>query len=412
MTTSTENQKNGNKGKSFWDFPWGYSQALMLTVGLFLNGLLLQAVTHSTSVHMPGWPVNLVLLLLLTCITATAALLSRESRLLQWLSSIPVSFFSMTGIGLQCVIAGVIPQGGEGWLRNIIGSWPFSLVMLLVFLNLGTALFRRIFGIGKRDAGYLLNHLGIWLLFAGMAFGSGDLQKASIPLSEGRSANSGMLEGLYGAEIPVMMPFEIRLLDFRMEEYAPRLSYVRTADGKFPGGKSKMADIKTNEAFRLKNWRIFVPDFLSEATKASNGYVVATNGLTVPAARVSVTEAKSGRLLAEGWIAAGRGVDYPETLSLGDFSLVMLDPKPKLFQSDLEITVDGKTLRKTLRVNEPLSLSGWKLYQASYDATKGKNSTASVLLAVKDPWITVVFAGALLMILGTVSLFLTGIRKS
>ena len=46
------------------------------------------------------------------------------------------------------------------------------------------------------------------------------------------------------------------------------------------------------------------------------------------------------------------------------------------------------------------------MYQLSYDETKGKWSTVSVFELVRDPWLPVVYAGILMLLLGSVCLFI------
>ena len=58
-------------------------------------------------------------------------------------------------------------------------------------------------------------------------------------------------------------------------------------------------------------------------------------------------------------------------------------------------------------MNKPLSIAGWKIYQLSYDETKGKWSRMSVFELVRDPWLPIVYTGILMMIAGAIGLFLS-----
>lgn len=62
-------------------------------------------------------------------------------------------------------------------------------------------------------------------------------------------------------------------------------------------------------------------------------------------------------------------------------------------------------------VNKPLSVDGWKIYQVSYDETKGKWSTVSVFELVRDPWMPLVYTGIILMLAGAFFLFITAPTK-
>jgi cytochrome c biogenesis protein ResB len=85
-----------------------------------------------------------------------------------------------------------------------------------------------------------------------------------------------------------------------------------------------------------------------------------------------------------------------------------MNPEPKRFTSTIEINSDNKTTKLQLAVNKPHNIQGWKLYQMSYDVEKGKSSQISVLEAVKDPWLPLVYTGFFLVLAGSVYLFWKG----
>ena len=70
-------------------------------------------------------------------------------------------------------------------------------------------------------------------------------------------------------------------------------------------------------------------------------------------------------------------------------------------------TKRGITVRDTIRVNKPLSVRGWKIYQFSYDEARGKDSDISVFELVRDPWLPLVYLGIFMMLAGALSLFAT-----
>ena len=96
------------------------------------------------------------------------------------------------------------------------------------------------------------------------------------------------------------------------------------------------------------------------------------------------------------------------SLPLSDsVSLVMPEPEPKRFASEVTVyTKEGERTDALIEVNKPLSIGGWKIYQLSYDETKGKWSRTSIFELVRDPWLPVVYAGILMMLLGSVCLFI------
>ena len=86
----------------------------------------------------------------------------------------------------------------------------------------------------------------------------------------------------------------------------------------------------------------------------------------------------------------------------------MPEREPRRFASDVMVyTKDKQTKEACIEVNKPLSIAGWKIYQLSYDETKGKWSRMSVFELVRDPWLPIVYTGILMMIAGAIGLFLS-----
>lgn len=97
----------------------------------------------------------------------------------------------------------------------------------------------------------------------------------------------------------------------------------------------------------------------------------------------------------------------PVAIELHDF---FIEQEPKLsYASDVTVyTKSGLALRDTIRVNKPLAVRGWKIYQYSYDEARGNESSISVFELVRDPWLPYVYAGIFMMLAGAVSLFASG----
>lgn len=104
--------------------------------------------------------------------------------------------------------------------------------------------------------------------------------------------------------------------------------------------------------------------------------------------------------------AKRRVLRLPIAIELHDF---FIEEEPRLsFASDVTVyTKRGITVRDTIRVNKPLSVRGWKIYQFSYDEARGKDSDISVFELVRDPWLPFVYLGIFMMLAGALSLFVT-----
>ena len=103
--------------------------------------------------------------------------------------------------------------------------------------------------------------------------------------------------------------------------------------------------------------------------------------------------------------ARHRVYELPIKIELHDFAI---EEHPTLsFMSDVTVhTKSGVAVRDTIRVNKPLSVSGWKIYQYSYDEAKGAMSEISVFELVRDPWLPYVYLGIFMMLAGAVWLVL------
>jgi hypothetical protein len=111
-----------------------------------------------------------------------------------------------------------------------------------------------------------------------------------------------------------------------------------------------------------------------------------------------------------GWITSGSMMFNPGFLSLkGSKILILTEPEPRKFES-LVLVRDNMNKEDTIKleVNKPYRLNGWKLYQLSYDTELGKYSKRSVIEAVKDPWLPVVYVGIFMLLAGAVYLFWSG----
>ena len=111
----------------------------------------------------------------------------------------------------------------------------------------------------------------------------------------------------------------------------------------------------------------------------------------------------------EGWVSCGSFLFPYKALRLDSLtSMVMPEREPRRFASDVMVyTKDKQTKEACIEVNKPLSIAGWKIYQLSYDETKGKWSRMSVFELVRDPWLPIVYTGILMMIAGAIGLFLS-----
>ena len=167
---------------------------------------------------------------------------------------------------------------------------------------------------------------------------------------------------------------------------------------------------------RLLDWELEIVDYLPSAAVMANRDTVncieyhaegATSALYVKARHL-----KDGAR-NEGWVSCGNYQFPYASLRLDEtVSLIMPDLEPRRFTSDVTVyTQKGDTKEALIEVNKPLSMAGWKIYQLSYDTVMGKWSRYSVFELVKDPWLPVVYSGIMMLLAGSVFLFISTPQK-
>jgi hypothetical protein len=121
------------------------------------------------------------------------------------------------------------------------------------------------------------------------------------------------------------------------------------------------------------------------------------------AALVKVNDHNTGRDTT-GWISSGSFMMSPEFIRLDQqVSFAMFRPMAKEYSSEIVvITPDQPSDTALIKVNVPMKVKGWKIYQISYDESKGRDSTVSIFELVRDPWLVFVYIGIFMVIAGAV----------
>jgi len=412
-----------------WLPPWGYMQAVLVSVGLFLAGILIHLFSDSQlafGVSLPSWPWNIILLFVYCCLLFVFVLVSKQSAFVRWLGGSKVSVVAMVFVGTTSFFAGTLPQTKDSlsWTSNVITSWPFVFALLLLMTNLGLVVFRRLLQ-RRFEVGFLLNHIGLFIVMLGMSFGSPDIQRYKIPISENETAQEAV-DPETGSQIT--LPFSIFLKDFQIEEYPATFAMIDHETGDYvmglSGARTKF-EAKTGAKGRLSDWEISVIDYLPSGERTKDGYEAVKGTAGVQAAFVEaryVGPEHTYKVLMhaereitlkpgdtkKGWVARPSDTTNQKVMMLGKYLLAMTEPQTKVFRSLVQIEKGGEKMDSSIEVNKPLSVKGWKLYQASYDANMGKFSTLSVFDAVRDPWLPFVYFGVFLMLAGIVHIFMNG----
>lgn len=393
---------------------WGYTESFIVSFEIMILGFVIEIFLKGSGVRSPHMPYNLLMILALIALLVFIHISYRHTPFIRWFSSVPCSVSSISVYALLVLLLGFIPQDGNPsrWLQltglsHLKNSWPFYLIQFYLLISLGLVVLRRGIPFKMKNFGFLLNHLGLWITLVAAGLGSGDQKSVTVDLvEEGGFVNTGIMDN----QQKIDLPFSMKLIDFNIDFYNPKIGVADQSKGEILQKHAETLPLiyKGFES-KLIDWTIKVKEFFPTAIKTDSGYIPADKPGSISAAFVETKNTITGDT-ASGWITSGSIMFEPMFLSLKRSKLLILtEPEPRKFESLVSVK-DSKGKEETIKleVNKPHRLNGWKVYQLSYDTELGKYSKRSVIEAVRDPWLPLVYAGILMLLAGSVYLFWSG----
>jgi hypothetical protein len=397
---------------------------MIFAAGLAGVGFLLQLTIGHFDFYLLHAPANYIALAILLALIVPTAL-CRDRPLVRWISDIPFAIALIAGLLVLSLYMELTPQLARpdphplglvsrlGFTR-MISSWPFVLLYAMVLISLGITTAGRLIHYTKGDFAFVCNHLGLWILLAASGFGAADMERVVMYVREGETQWQVFDPSGHALELPLA----IKLKDFILEQYPPRLAIIDRQSGvPLPEDKPGYYQIDTRRPQgQLGEWAITLDDYLHEAVRVSGEYRASPMPASTPAAKVTARHLRSGAVVS-GWVCGGGNIPgFFSTLSLDDgHMLAMTAPEPKRYASEITVlTRDGASLDATLEVNKPVSIGDWMIYQYNYDNALGKMSAYSGMELVRDPWLLPARIGMALMALGALLLVWrgAGIRRA
>lgn len=407
-----------------WQKPWGYKEGFAICGGLFLTGTLLQIVLGKCSLDILSYPVNICVGILYVAVLLTAYAFSRKSYFVRWMSSYSAAVTAMLSVVALTVIMGLTRQvqpdvtltGLDRWLGfpQMLSACSFILLFFWFTSLLGVTTIKRIHHFRWRDIPFVLNHLGLFLALTGAVLGSADMQRLKMTTQIGKAEWRALDERQELRELPLA----IELKEFTIDEYPPKLILIDNASGKaLPEGQPENLLVEDNTARGwLLDWEIdivkILPMAASVATADTMNFVEFHSMGATSAVYLTARNIKTDAY-TEGWVSCGSFMFPYKAIRLNEeVSLVMPEREPRRFASDVTVyTESGRVDSATIEVNRPFEIEGWKIYQLSYDESKGRWSDISVFELVRDPWLPVVYTGIWMMIAGAVCLFILSHKR-
>lgn len=403
-----------------WQFPWRYKESCTFIGGIIIIGLVLQLLVGTFDFTLLQWPINIILgggFILLLLIFS----IKRKSPFYQWFSGVPMAVTLIVALVILGVVMGLTPQitshnvpdtiPSRLGLNRMTSSWPFVLVYFTTLLSLGSLIIKRLFPFRIKDYAFYLNHIGLWLFLFAAGIGSSDIKRYVMYVREGE-----VEWRVYNEKKDVLeLPVAIKLNDFYMEEYPPKLTIINRKTGESqPENKPEYFQIDEKQPEgKINGWNISLKKYIHQAVRNSDStyHEVHMPG-SVPAAKIEIQNPENG-VQKEGWVCSGNITQLYMVLNLDeDFCVAMTRPEAKRFVSDINIySEDGNEAHSLLEVNKPFKQGNWMLYQYGYDNDAGNMSTYSAIELVYDPWVIPVYLGIIMLACGSICMLWGGNKR-
>ncbi len=361
------------------------------------------------------FPYNLWLVVLLLIFTFFIYYFFREKQIFIILSSVHTAIASLLFYIVFLIISGFVPQVKDNTLLTTIGlthivsSIPFTFLTLLLVINLLFALWKRIFlPLSIKNVTFIINHLGILIVLLFGSIAAFDLIRTTMYIEKNKviwySFNDNNKD-------VVQLPFAIELKDFDIDYFEPNIQLLKIKD--ISNNKLDLisqVSVDKNKILKLKDFEIKIHRIIDYAwfiedtvyTNYSPGYTKA----------VYVTIKRKNQMI-NSWLSFPTFVQNARYVRIGDYVLMLSTPQPKKYVSYVKVyEKSGRVYDDSILVNHPLDIEGWKVYQKDYDQNLGEFSNISILEVNHDRWLSIVYFGIYMMIIGSILLLITSRRKN
>lgn len=405
------------ENRNTWEQPWSYREGTIITVSIILLGFAFQAASGGILLRPAGFPWNLISGLVFVAVLVSFYWFLKKQAFVKWLGSVKAALPAILGFTFLVLLMGFVKQDVPATsaftrllgLNHLVKTWPFILINLYLMVLLGIVTLKRLSPFNWKNAGFFVNHFGLFLVLFSTALGSGDMQRLTMNCYENQPEwravdSSGKMKEL---------PIAIELKKFSIDEFRPKATIIDNKTGQLivKSGKDQF-QLMDQDSFAIAGYQVKIEQFLETSGKVGEAYYPVNEPGSSAAALLKVT--KQDHSVVSGWVCSGSHVMQPQALKLNEnHSLIILPPAPRKFSSELNIRIkDGESTTTAIEVNKPFSIAGWTIYQLSYDTELGRWSNLSVLELVRDPWLPVVYLGIFLMMAGAIFLFVSGKPKN
>ncbi len=390
-----------------------WQSVIAVQVGLVvLLALCRQPLSHlSLSALPPPW--NWGVFIGLAAVGIIAGCLWPRTIWLRWLSGNAFAICAMLLLSLLGLLGTIVPQSlvehdtlAQLGLRGVFHSPPFLLVTLCVLLSLSTVLGRRLATSWQvSNIAFLLVHGGFLLVLFGMLAAPAQFADPFLQIREGESTNEAMTQ----TQKIYALGGVVQLKKFTLDSFPPKLTLYELTQPPQPGmpmptyTTSDDPDwVASGHTFMAYGYVVHVLQYLPNASVDTQGrqwVSTDTQGEAVVEVNITTPDGSEGST----WLSAGNdAMGIPgDNIRIDDRHVIRLQESPaREYRSTLLLSRFGQpTEERILKVNHPVRFGAWTLYQSSYQLDPHGNS--SIIQAVYDPSIPVVFTGLICIVIGT-----------
>jgi hypothetical protein len=384
---------------------------IKITGLISILGFIIEFLSGGRGVPKIEFPFNTAVLLMFSVTLILFYVFYKNEPVFDFLTSIPTAIGSLITILLFAAVMGIIPQDqiSGSWISrfgitHLKESWAFLFEILFLLTILGLTVIKRIQTINYKNIGFFINHFGLWLIIAASLFGSGDVKKMYLKVN--KNSNNNNLA--YFENNLIKLPFSLKLLDFRYEEYSPKLILTDNRTGKSAFEKNENNfDIIEKQEFTYQKIKIKINKYNKYSVFDGNQFLSDSVTLgAAPSALITVSDLNTEKAIS-GWISCGSFMVSKTVLKISDlYSISMTIPEQKSFAGKIA-TVNKNSEKDTfwLKVNQPRNIEGWEIYLSDFEKDMGKFSDSVLIETVRDPWQKVVYIGFFMLIGGTFFIF-------
>jgi len=401
-----------NNKKQIWQFPWQFKESLIILSTAIIISFILDYFAKNSTVIKPVFPYNIYIILTIFIFETLIYIFFKKTNFIKWLQSSFLAISTIAWLFILVIIMGIFEQNSqkEGLihdlhLNNIVYSKPFIIIELALFTNLLIVIYSKISEFSIRNFSFIINHLGILIIIISLSFGAGDIEKYTIQIDK-----QNYIWGASNKEKTTELAFALKLKDFHIEMFPAKIAIVENKTDNIIDGNSNIISANKDSVIKFNEYKISLQKYYNNGVFINNNFYSVNDQGAAPTAMLSI---ETNNTIDTCYVSCGSYMYPSKFYSINsDYTLVMLEPEPKLFKSDIKVTYkNSKTENISIEVNKPVNIYGWDIYQTDYNKDMGRWSEYSVIEIVKDPWLNIVYIGIFMMIIGAIGIIFLG-KKS